>query len=127
VLEKTVLDILNDPEPDGQRLNSLTDEFREGRDAIELRPLLQSANDDVVWIGLYIFNEILVRPEAAAVLVPACHRLLNHGNASVRNIALRALYEFLDLDEPQTREILGRMEKDCNEEVRMTAERILKN
>lgn len=120
--EREILEIIRDPE----RLALLADEFRGGRDIGDLLALLDSDNEEIVGIGVWIAGEVKIDPTDALLLIPRLHQLVNHEEPSIRFHAIGALFPFLDIENPATKEMLVRLSDDPNEGVRMIAQAALK-
>lgn len=123
MLEDEVLEIFRNPEDDGSALNDLVDEFRVGRDADEVLSLLDGEDAELIGIGAYILGELAFDRYDSPKFFSRLHSLLAHDDSGVRFSALSAIFPALDLRDPVTRELLGRLRNDPNEGVRRSAER----
>jgi len=85
-------------------LNDLTDEFRMGRNAEELIPLLESQDSGVVGVATYILKEIDPDAYSSPKFIERLKRLLSHQAFEVRFNAVGALWPFAD--------------KECQEKLR---------
>lgn len=122
MIEDEILNIVSDTEDGGERLNALVDEFRDGRDARELVPILGSENAELVSIAAWIFSELPKDLYGAEEIVSRLRGLTAHAEPLVRFHAFSALYPFLNLADPATRALLTKLVKDENEGVRKIAE-----
>ena len=121
MIERNTLKIINDP----KRLNLLADEFRAGREIGDLLVLLNSENEQVVWVGAWIAGEVIIDPADAQPLISRLHQLVDHENPSIRFKALGALFPFLDVANPAVKEMLVRLSCDPIEGVRLAAQSAL--
>lgn len=114
--------IINDRADGGESLSSLVDEFRRGRDARELLPLLRSKNHQVVAVSAWILSELQDRLYRSEELVSTLWNLTEHEAAMVRFYALGASLPFFNFNDPAARTRLFRLTMDENDGVRMVAE-----
>ena len=120
--ETEILEIIKD----SKRLQLLANQFRQKPDASELMVLLNSDNDKIVEVGVWIAGEILVDKANAEPMISRLHQLLSHPNSSIRFHAIGALFPFLDLSNPATREMLTKLSHDSDKAVRLSVEAALK-
>ena len=121
MIEREILDIINDRNDEGEKLNSIVDQFREGRPIDDLLRLLRSRNQELIGIGAWIIGEIQIDAEAIQLLVPQLRKLLKHEAPSIRLQAFNALYPTLRTDDHSTRLLVEEMCQDVNEGVRTAA------
>jgi hypothetical protein len=117
MLEAEILDA-----KDGKRLNGIVDEFRRGRDIGDLRKVLYSRDPEVLSIGAWMLGELHFELYKSWSFLARLRQLLDHEDASVRFHALGALYPSIDLDDPESRALLEKLQRDPNEAVRRSAE-----
>ena len=122
MIENEVLAIINRNSDSGMRLNSLADEFREGRDSNELLRLLYSDNSDLVRIGAWITGEIAFELYNTPAFIDRLKELTNHDIPAIRCYAFGALYPSLVADEQETRDLIQKLQQDDNEGVRLSAD-----
>jgi HEAT repeat protein len=122
ISECEILEIVNDAD----RLGLLADQFRQGRDIGDLMVLLNSKNEEIVRIGVWIAGEVKVDPANAQPLIVRLHQLITHDDPSIRFHAIGALFPYLDLADPAANEMLVRLSRDPNDGVRAIAEAALK-
>ena len=94
-----ITDILNDSKNLkilGDRLNSLYDEFRDGRDPNDIVKLLTNSNEKLVWQGCNICCEIIVNnSHYSNILINELLNILENNESSRnRERAFDALYGF---------------------------------
>ena len=118
MIEQEILAILADERDDGSRLNGLVDEFRGGRDARELLPLLDSEDVELVSIAAMIYAEIPEEFYDDEAILQRLRGLTQRGNAVLKMYALNALFPFLDSAMPSTRELFARLARDEDEHFR---------
>lgn len=58
MIEQEILEIVQDTQGSGERLNRIADQFRSGRDTVQLIPLLDSSNAELISIGAWILGEL---------------------------------------------------------------------
>lgn len=117
-----ILEILNDAEDDGSRLNEIADQFRDGRDVTEVVILLDSSDPELVSIGAWILNELPTALYNSNPFVSRLHKLVGHLDWEVRFEAFAALFPLLDPEEDATQTLLRKLRSDPNEGVRLSAE-----
>jgi len=121
MIEQRLLRIIQRSKDPGVELDALTDEFRGGRNVDDLVTLLNSENLQVVQIGLWIADEIVIDPKNGQALVARLHELLGHAVPAIRIGALKAIYSVLDFENPVSTAILGTMIRDPDQAVRSLA------
>ena len=85
MIKKEIEHIISNPKNVGKVLNDLTDQFREGRDPWEILDLLNSKNKDVIGIGLYIANEIIISDHNVnEQLKDSLSNLIIHNDSNIR-------------------------------------------
>jgi hypothetical protein len=126
MIESDVIEIINEPNGQGERLGLLADQFRLGRDIVDLLTLLDSNNVQVVRIGAWIAGEITVDAARAQPLVARLRLLAGHSDASIRFHASGALFSYLDPTDPATKEFWARLSRDPVEGIRIAAEAALR-
>ena len=121
VLEQLRL-IMADEARSGERLNRLADEFRRGRDTLQLLAALDSDENEVVSLAVWILAELPLGRYDGDELLGRVRRLTGHRDPAVRFGAVMALFPALDAGDPFTHDLLDRLVRDPNEGVRMVAE-----
>lgn len=107
---------------DVKRFSSLVNQFRADPNVGELMVLLNSDDERIVEVGVYIASEISVDKSDAPPMVVRLRELINHPNWSIRFHAMGALYEFLDPADPVTKEMYAKLSQDSAKSVRSRAE-----
>jgi hypothetical protein len=120
MLEIEILVAIRNAE-DGKRLNGIVDEFRHGRDIGDLRELLYSRSPEVLSVGAWMLSELHFELYNSWSFLARLRELLDHEDARVRFHAFGAIYPSL-ADNPGTRALLQRLQKDPNDGVRKSAE-----
>lgn len=120
--ETEILEIIKD----SKRLHSLANQFRRNPDVSELMVLLNSDNDKIIEVGVWISGEILIDKASAQPVISRLHQLVSHSNSSIRLHAIGALFPFLDRSNPTTLEMLTKLSHDSNRGVRLAVEAVLK-
>jgi HEAT repeat protein len=124
MIQSDILKIISDEGDDGSRLNAIVDEFRGGRDIMQIVNLLDSDNPEVVSIGAWILSELHYQLYNSCVFINRLKELLDHEDPGVRFAALSAIYPAINpLDENMTR-LLNKLRNDQDEGVRLSAEAI---
>lgn len=121
MIVREVEQVLKNSESDPQAFDRLTDEYRNGRDAGELLPLLSNADSDLVRISVWILSEIRTSYYDSPQFRTRLLELTSHEEPAVRLHSLNALFPLLDHSDPSTKTLLERLEADGNEGVRMMA------
>ena len=114
--------ILENADEASAELNRLVDEFREGRDAVELLDLINSASDELVRIGAWMLSEIRPEKYNNEEFADRLLELATHSIPAIRLHSLSALFPFLCGDNPRTVDLIARLQNDGNEGVRLAAE-----
>jgi hypothetical protein len=122
MIEREILEIITDPNDDGQRLNDIADEFRLGRDVGDIILLLDSDNAELVSIGAWFLKEIPLDLYWSEPFLSRLHRLTTHADPAVRFDAFGALFPTLNAEEPTTLALVRKLLRDPNKGVRMSAE-----
>ncbi|MHC4402819.1 MAG: hypothetical protein ACYTG0_24425 [Planctomycetota bacterium] len=122
MIENEVLDIMSGTGDPGERLNSLTDQFREGRDSSELLTLLYSNDNELVRIGAWMIGELGFQRYNTHSFISRLWELTDHEVPAIRFHALGALYPTLEPEKSATRALLSKMRRDPNEGVRLRAQ-----
>ncbi len=121
-IETELRSILDSQDDQADALNLLVDEFREGRDPLELLRLMQSSDSESIQIGAWITSEIPFDWYNTPEFINKLHELSSHENALVRFYALGALFPSLDKADKDSQDLISRMSSDSNEGVRSSAE-----
>ena len=123
MIEDEVLAILSndDDEQAAGHLNSLVDQFREGRNPADVLTILYSENSDLVRIGAMIVNEISFERYNTDSFICRLRELTNDDNPAIRFYALGALYPSFDPANQDTRDLITKLLEDVNEGVRLRA------
>ena len=122
MIETEVLTIVNGTGDRPGDLNSLVDQFRDGRDSEDLLSLLRSENNELVRIGAWMTGEISFDRYNTPFFIDRLRELTNHEIPAIRFHALKALYPSLDPMQQETRDLIAKSRNDANEGVRLTAE-----
>ena len=122
MLEDYVVNIIKSGSNAGGLFNDLVDEFRSGRSAFELFPLLDSQNLEVLGLGIWALSELEYERYCFEEIIERLMHLTSHDCPSIRFNALGALYPSLSSESQETRDLLRRLANDSNEGVRMSAE-----
>lgn len=113
---KEVQTILSKQKNVGAVLNDFTDDFRDGRDHWEIIELISHEDDDVVGIGLYVLNEIIIEDENLKLhLEESLSNLIKNRNSNIR------LRTFLILS--QLHKDYGEKERETNLYLKMTRDK----
>lgn len=122
VIEQEVLDTVRDANDNGERLNRIADQFRNGRDVHEVLALLNSSNDELVSVGAWILGELRVDLYNSNPFVSRLKELVDHRTPAVRFHAFGALFPALNWRDESARLLLAKLRNDPNEGVRRCAE-----
>jgi hypothetical protein len=128
MIEKEVLNILEKRSPSIQAsmIGKLTDEFRSGRNPSELSKLLDSANNEVSWIGIYIIGEINIKNhKVLQFIIEKLLLLTEHEDSKIRYGVLICLSSLLkETDPKEANKLYSKMSEDSDEGVRNTAKQL---
>jgi len=111
-------------------LNEFTDQFRDGRDPWEIIELINHKDDDVVGIGLYVLNEILIEDDNLNLhLEESLSTLIKSRNSNIRfrtYLILSQIHTDYGEKEKETNLYLE-MVKDKDKHIREAGEKLLKD
>lgn len=110
--------VMADEARSGERLNNLADEFRTGRDTLQLLAALDSDETEIVSLAVWILAELPLGRYDGDELLGRVRRLTGHRDPAVRFIAVMALFPALDPGDPFTHDLLERLARDPNEDAR---------
>ncbi len=131
VIEQEVREIVHEAEASGERLNSIADQFRGGRNVLEILTLLESIDAELVSIGAWILGELPLTLYNSDPFISRLRGLVDHESAAVRFHAFGALFPALNWQDDAARRLLAKLRNDPNEGVRRSAEaaaaRVLSN
>jgi len=122
MIETELLTIINGTRDRPGELNSLVDQFRNGRDVKDLLSLLQSENNELVRIGAWITAELSFDRYNNPVFIDRLRQLTNHEIPAIRFHALNALFPSLDSSQQETHDLVARLRNDTNKGVRSIAD-----
>ena len=122
LIEQEIRDIAPSAPDAGERLNEIADQFRGGRDANDLVPLLDSDEPELVSIGAWILGELHPERYDGAQIISRLWALFDHQDPAVRFHALGAIFPFLKGQDVATQALLAKLRSDPNEGVRRRAE-----
>lgn len=127
---KEVQTILSNRKNVGEVLNEFVDQFRDGRDPWEIIELINHKDDDVVGIGLYVINEIIIADDNLNLrLEKSLSNLINNRNSNIRfrtYLILSQLHTDYGEKEKETNLYLE-MIKDEDKHIREAGEKLLKD
>jgi hypothetical protein len=128
MIEKEVLNILEKRSPSIQAsmIGKLTDEFRSGRNPSELSKLLDSANNEVSCIGVYIIGEINIKNhKVLQSIIEKLFLLIEHEDSKISYGVLICLSSLLKEKDPiEANKLYSKMSEDSDEDVRNTAKQL---
>jgi len=127
---KEIQNIISNPNTVGKALNDLTDQFRKGRDPWEILELLNSKNEDVIGIGLYIANEIIISDHNLNQhLKDSLSNLINQNDSNIRIRAFLILSQiYTDYgDKEKETDLHLIMIKDKNKHISEAGAKLLKD
>jgi hypothetical protein len=117
MLEDEIKQILGNPADYGSGLNKLADDFRRGRDKLELIRLLDSNDAEVVSSAAWILKEIPEHIYNSPKFIGRLHRLIFHDVFDVRFSAFGALFPLLSPADAATMGLLKRMKSDPRDDL----------
>lgn len=121
-IEDELRKILHGGGNQADELYLLVDQFREGRDPLEVLCLLNSDDSELISIGTYIVGEISFDLYNTPAFIDRLHELTHHEVPAIRGNAFGALFPSLDRTNSVSLELINRLLEDDNEGVRMGAE-----
>lgn len=114
----------------GEVLNDFTDQFRDGRDPWEIIELINHKDDDVVEIGLFVLNEIIIEDENLNLhLEESLSNLIKNRNSNIRfrtYLILSQLHTDYGEKEKETNLYLE-MIKDEDKHIRKAGKKLMKD
>lgn len=122
MIEQEFLEIVHSSDDRGRLLNSIADQFREGRDVHEILVLLDSTNPELVSIGAWILGELRLELYNCDSFLSRLQRLVEHEDPSVRFHVLGALFPMLSWQDDDARQLISKLRNDPNEGVRRSAD-----
>ena len=122
MIEAEVFEAIRDSADAGGCLNDIADQFRRGRDVVDIIDLLDSSNSDLVAIGAWILGELSFALYGSDRFTSRLFNLTEHEDPGVRFHALGALFPALDGVDLRSRALLRRLQSDPNKGVRLAAE-----
>ena len=102
-------------------MNRLVDEFRNGRDTVQLLVALDSDEDEIVSLAAWVLAELPVGRYDDGELLDRLRGLTGHPDPAVRFHAVMALFPSLGADALFTQDLLDRLVQDPSEAVRKVA------
>jgi HEAT repeat protein len=106
----------------GARLLEIVDEFRHGRNIVDVDMLLFSGDTEIISIGAWMLSELPLELYNSVDIVARLRELLSHDDASVRFNAFSAIFPALDWQRSDSRELLTKLRKDPNHGIRQIAD-----
>ena len=110
----SVKNAISDQSDDGRSLNEIVDEFREGRNSVELLQLLDSNESELIAIGVWIFSELPFSAYNSDIFIEKLNSLTTHDDPLVRFNSINALYPALMQGHESVRISFTRLCEDIN-------------